>query len=165
MDNDGIDITADNVTLDLNGFTIYGGGGLIADGISIGDRKNVEIKNGTIRGFTRSGIFSNAFTQFIRVIDVRAIGNVTSGIELQGQGNTIDRCTALNNTLGFRAFEGSLVINSVARGNSSYGLAFSGASGCQGNVLTSSNGSNANAQVFGGIQLDTDICGTDTVCP
>src|SRR5690242_11336971 len=74
VSNDGIDITADNVTLDLNGFTVYGGGGLIADGISIGDHKNVEIKNGTVRDFTRNGVFSNVNTHYIRVIDVRAIG-------------------------------------------------------------------------------------------
>jgi hypothetical protein len=166
VSNDGIVITADNVTLDLNGFTLYGGGGLIADGISIAQRKNIEIKNGTVRGFTRSGIFSNITTQYIRVINVRAFSNVTDGIDLQGQGNIIDGCTAIGNGSGMRVFEGSLVTDSVARGNTNFGLYLVGGSGYRSCVVTGNNGGDANPQVGGtGFQLGTNICGTDTVCP
>ena len=55
-------VTASDVTIDLNGFTIYGGGGSIADGISIPGVQNIEIKNGTIRGFSRNSIFSTTTT-------------------------------------------------------------------------------------------------------
>ena len=165
LNNTGIQMAADNITLDLNGFTLYGGGGLIADGIGLGGCKNIEIRNGTIRDFTRSGIFSNINTHYVRVIGLRTINNVTSGIELQGTANTVDGCTALGNAIGIRVFDGSLVINSVARGNTSFGLAFAGPGGYRSNVLTGNNGGDANAQVSNGLQLGSNVCGTDLVCP
>ncbi len=56
---DGVDIGADNVTLDLNGFTIFGSGEVgLNDGISIIASDNVEVRNGTVRGFSRHGVFS-----------------------------------------------------------------------------------------------------------
>jgi len=164
--NGGIVVAADNVTLDLNGFTLYGVAGIGSDGIGIGDRKNVEIKNGTVRGFSRSGVFSNVNTQYIRVIGLRAIGNTIDGIDLQGQGNLIDGCTSLNNgASGIRVFEGSLVTNSISRGNTAWGLALIGPSGYRSNVLTANNGGDANPQVSGGFQLGTNVCGNDLVCP
>ena len=162
---DAISVNSNDVTIDLNGFTIVGGGGTINDGISIAGFKNVEIRNGTIRGFTRNGIFTNISTQFIRVIGVTAAGNVGHGIDLQGQGNIVDGCTVLGNNIGIRVFEGSLVINSIARGNTIWGLALVGGSGYRSNVFTSNNGGDANAQVSGGLQLGTNVCGTDTTCP
>ncbi len=166
LNNDAIVVGADDVTIDLNGFTIYGGGGLVNDGISLAGQKNVEIRNGTIRGFTRNGIFSNINTHYVRVIGVRAIGNTIAGIDLQGSGNLIDGCTVLNNPgYGMRAFDGSLVVDSVARGNGGVGLSLVGAGGYRSNVLTGNNGGDANAQVSGGLQLGPNVCGTDLVCP
>ena len=110
-------VGSDDVTLDLNGFNVIGGGGSISDGISFATFKNIEIRNGTMRGFSRNGIFSNITTRYVRVIGVRAIGNTITGIDLQGEGNLIDGCTAISNGSGFRAFDGSLIVNSVARGN------------------------------------------------
>jgi len=164
LNNDAIDIVSDDVTLDLNGFTLTGGGGLINDGIVIA-AKNVEVRNGTIRGFTRNGIFTNINTQYIRVIGVAAIGNTIFGIDLQGQGNIIDGCTVLNNGNGLRAFEGSLVINSIARANTNMGLTLVGGAGYRSNAFTMNNGGDANPQVSGGFQLGTNVCGTDTTCP
>lgn len=33
------------------------------------------------------------------------------------------------------------------------------------NVLNDNNGGNANPQLSGGVQMGTNICGGDTVCP
>ena len=53
----GITIGVDNVTLDLMGFSLIGAGGSGLDnGISMDERSNVEIRNGTIRDFSRAGI-------------------------------------------------------------------------------------------------------------
>jgi hypothetical protein len=160
-------IESDNVTLDLNGFTLFGGGGLLADGIGIGNTKNVEIRNGTIRGFSRAGIFANAFTFFARVINVRAISNAGQGIELQGQGNLVDGCTAASNgTSGIRVMDGGMVTRSVMRANGTYGLLVTNLSAYGGNVLTGNNGGDANPQVAGlGVQISLNMCGTDTTCP
>jgi len=163
--SEGISITSDDVTLDLNGFNVIGGGGSFADGIGIGGMKNVEVRNGTIRGFSRDGIFTNINTLYIRVLNVRTIGNAVYGMDLEGQANTVDGCTALNNNIGIRTFEGSLIVNSVARGNTSFGLIPVGNSGYRSNVLTSNNGGDANPQVSGGLQLGSNVCGTDLVCP
>ena len=51
-DSDGITVNADNVTLDLMGFTLaYTGTGTTYYGIYMQGRKNVEIRNGTVRGW------------------------------------------------------------------------------------------------------------------
>lgn len=164
--NSGIEIWSDDVTLDLNGFTLTCAGGLNVDGIAIPGFRNVEIRNGTVRGCTRNGIFTNINTHFIRVIGVTAIGNAVTGIDLQGQGNIIDGCTALNNPGGgMRAFEGSLVTDSIARGNAGPGLTLVGGSGYRSCVFTANNGGDAQPQVSGGFQLGTNVCGTDTICP
>lgn len=163
----GISVAAENVTLDLNGFTIFGGGGaFFSDGIGVG-QMNVEVRNGTVRGFSRHGIFTNASTHYVRVIGVRSISNALAGIELQGQANLVDGCTALNNgNSGIRALDGSLVINSVARGNTIFGLSLSATTGYRSNVLTGNNGGDANPQVgSGGLQLGSNVCGSDLVCP
>ncbi len=162
----GFFVLAENVTIDLNGFTVFGNGGAIADGFAI-LASNAEVRNGTVRGFSRHGIFTNLFTHLVRVIGVRAIGNTITGIELQGQANLVDGCTALNNTSGgIRALDGSLVINCVARGNGNYGLSLSFTTGYRSCVLTGNNGGDANPQVVGGgLQLGSNVCGSDLVCP
>lgn len=162
---DGIDIDADNVTVDLNGFTIFGSGEVgLNDGIAVGVQDNTEVRNGTIRGFLRHGIFSLVGTR-TRVIDVRAISNFGSGIQLEGIG-FVDGCVALDNSLwGIRAGESSLVINSLVRGNNSHGLALSTSAGFRSNIATENNGGNANPQTSGGSEIGTNICGTNTTCP
>jgi hypothetical protein len=162
---DGIDVTASHLTIDLNGFTITAGGGGVTDGISIQSATNVEVRNGSILGFTRDGVFTNATTNFVRVIGVTAIGNATIGIDLQGVGGVIDGCTTIDGNTGMRVVDNSRVVNSIAHGNSSFALVLSGPSGYSGNVFTVNNGGSANAQVSGGFQLGTNICGGDTVCP
>jgi hypothetical protein len=162
---DGIDVTASHVTLDLNGFTITCGGVGLADGISIQAATNVEVRNGTIIGFPRDGIFTNGTTNYVRVIGVRAIGNATFGIDLEGFGGVIDGCTTLDSNTGMRVVDNSRVVNSIANGNTSFALVLGGPSGYGGNVFTGNNGGNVNPQVSGGFQLGTNICGSDTVCP
>jgi hypothetical protein len=162
---DGIDVTAGHVTLDLNGFSITGGGGGIADGVSLQGVTNVTVKNGSILGFTRSGIFSGVATNYVRVLGITAIGNAIFGIDLEGVGGVIDGCTTLDNNTGMRVVDGSRVVNSISRGNTSYGLFLSGGSGYGSNVLSGNNGGNINPQVSGGFQLGTNICGAGTTCP
>ncbi len=162
---DGVVIGADNVTLDLNGFTIFGSGEVgLNDGISIIASDNVEVRNGTVRGFLRHGVFSLTATRS-RAIGVRAIGNNANGLNLEGNA-LVDGCVALDNGIfGIRVGAGSLVINSVARSNTDVGLALSSPSGYRSNVLTENNGGNANPQTTGGIEIGSNVCGNDTTCP
>jgi hypothetical protein len=162
---DGIDVTTNHVTIDLNGFTITGGGGGVTDGISIQGATNVDVKNGSILGFTRNGIFSGGTTNYIRVSGITTIGNGVFGIDLEGVGGVIDGCTTIDSNTGMRVVDGSRVVNSVTRGNTSFGLVLSGASGYGSNVISGNNGGNINPQVSGGFQLGTNICGAGTTCP
>jgi hypothetical protein len=145
-----------------------GGGGAISDGISMpSGGRNVEIKNGTVRGFSRFGVFTNVNTHDVRLIGVRVVANATSGIELQGQGNLVDGCYARANTgTGIRVGAGSLVIDSISIGNTGLGLVVDETAGYRSNVLTSNNGGNGNPQASAlGLQLGSNVCGTDLVCP
>lgn len=54
---DGISITADNVTLDLNGFTLTGPDSGSPNGIAATNKKNIVIKNGTVEKFLMVCIF------------------------------------------------------------------------------------------------------------
>ncbi|HEX5044749.1 MAG TPA: hypothetical protein VFV75_17755 [Candidatus Polarisedimenticolaceae bacterium] len=162
---EGLRILADDITVDLNGFTIAGGGGAIADGIGIYGTRNIEIRNGTVRGFSRAGVFASAFATGARVLGVRALSNF-QGLELQGVGSLVDGCTAVGNSTGIRVLDGGLITNSVARGNTSFGLLVEANSGYGGNVVTGNNGGDANAQIAGtGVQIAPNVCGTDAVCP
>jgi hypothetical protein len=94
----GIFITADDVTLDLNGFTIKGGGGVISfhSGVDSPNSNNTTVKNGSVTGFSGNGITLNTGS----VVDVHADGNGNAGIFLQG--GVITRCTAnFNPNAGF----------------------------------------------------------------
>src|SRR5262245_41049205 len=72
---DAIAIIANNVVLDLNGFKLGGlaaGSGTNANGIAANNRKNITIKNGTVRGFFRGINLNNDGSQGHVVEDVRA---------------------------------------------------------------------------------------------
>ena len=161
---DGIDVTTSFVTIDLNGFNIVGGAGGVTDGISIQNATGVEVRNGNILGFTRDGVFTGAGTNYVHVTGIRAVGYGLIGIDLQGVGGAIEGCTTLDGNTGMRVIDGR-VVNSIARGNTSFALVLVGGSGYSGNVFNGNNGGNVNPQTSGGFQLGTNICGGDTTCP
>jgi hypothetical protein len=96
----GITIGSDGVTLDLMGFCLNGN--VDGDGIYMYGRKNVEIRNGTLRGW-RFAIFDSPPTPTPlmpfnhRVINIRAEGNA-QGLIFTGSGHLIKGCSFLNNT-------------------------------------------------------------------
>jgi hypothetical protein len=57
----GIVVKANNVTIDLKGYTIEGSGTGSYYGIYINGRNNVEIRNGTIRNFGSTGHLRRRF--------------------------------------------------------------------------------------------------------
>lgn len=90
-----IEIQTNNVTIDLNGYKLGGlgaGDGTQARGIYSSQRKNITIKNGTIRGF-RYGIYldgggSNLGSGHV-VQDIRADGNTQAGIYVTGTSSVV----------------------------------------------------------------------------
>ncbi len=94
-------------------------------------------------------------------------GNVASDNSVRGigaQACTVIRNVANNNGVGIEATNAT-VIGNTANGNTSEGLSAVGATGYGGNQFDDNNGGNTNAQVTGGIEIDTNVCGGDTTCP
>lgn len=99
-----ITISADDVVLDLNGRLLNGTAGLatFADGIfataAFGPRKNITIKNGTVRGFLRaiqifdSAPFTNSYGHLIE--DIQIDRNTFGGIVVNGKD-----CVIRNNNV------------------------------------------------------------------
>jgi hypothetical protein len=95
----GITISSDGVTLDLMGFGLNGNSS--GTGIYMSGRKNVEIRNGTLRGWgyaISDAEMMNPSTPYNhRVINVRSEDNA-AGIVFYGNGHLIKGCSFLNNT-------------------------------------------------------------------
>jgi hypothetical protein len=156
----GIEITADNVTLDLNGHALVGPGKLtggVEGGIYIWHMKNIAVKNGTVSNFGGYGIFLSG--QNHQVKDIRAYGNGQHGIFAEyciitnctadSNGNagisanysTITNCSANNNgDYNGNGITGSLsiIINCTATYNNLSGIA--GSSSIIKNCTSSNNG-------------------------
>jgi hypothetical protein len=106
-------VNADNVTIDLMGFSLSGTTSSI--GIDMSGRTNVEVRNGTVRGFS-NGIMEAGDGSTHRVINIRAIDN-QMGIDLRGDRHLIKSCTVLNNTqYGIDIYSG-LIIDCVVSNN------------------------------------------------
>jgi hypothetical protein len=163
VDVDGIVITADNVSLDLNGFTINGGAGKGVAGRSPGTgvfslgSLNTTVKNGSITGF--SGVGLSLFTA--SVVDVRVDGTGSSAGGIILFGGVITRCTASSNKVGFNVFEVTLS-ESKASQNSIVGISASYSTLIQNVVTNNTVGISAGAEVVFGsnvLRNATDVSG------
>lgn len=110
----GITIKSSNVTLDLMGFTITGSGsggsGILITGTTTG-LQNVEIRNGTVRGFCEGIFASFPEARCDRVINIRAIDNSETGIHLSGSGHIVQGCTLYDNAYGLSCSNSLLIHN------------------------------------------------------
>lgn len=172
---DGLVIGANDITLDLKGFTISGpGSSAFGSGVRAAQRGNVTITNGTITGF-RSGVVldqtvDSAVTKIVaqandqginlaggaRILVSRntATANDRDGIRL---GGTVDahvtQNTALDNTWGISvsAASGALIDRNIVTGSEGVGLAaFDAATGTTFAQNKVSGGSGHGISVHGG---------------
>jgi len=98
-----IEIQTNNVTIDLNGWKLGGlaaGAGAWTSGIYAYQRKNITIRNGTIRGFAQ-GIYINDASPFTTsqghlIEDIRADKNTWIGMQVRGRGNIVRRNQVLD---------------------------------------------------------------------
>ena len=159
-------ISASNVTLDLNGFTISSsaspaGGTAIAPGAFLTD---IAILNGHIAGSFQHGIrFSGAISQLknVRVEGMSVSGCSGDGINLSNFSSVvIDRCTVQQ--AGANGIVGGSVNNSVAENCGSTGITAKSAANSVGSSSASQRGIYAGTAVncFGssvsGTGLDAD---------
>jgi parallel beta-helix repeat protein len=134
---------------------------------------------GNVVNQNKFGIFCHSCT----VKDNTVISNGSIGVnsaESTVLGNTVSRngsvgincdgCTVKDNTVIRNGFHGissfnSTVQSNTAFGNTGFGLDLNFQSGYSNNVLNQNNGGNDNAQVNDGIEIGTNLCGGDTICP
>lgn len=120
----GVVITADNVTLDLNGFTIIGDKGS-EHGVTVGIRsdgsegvfKNLEIRNGAICGVGGDGVrLSGAIDPFDVLSTTSRVGELRIA-DVGGFGVNLDFSShcAVENVLVEQAFAGGISAGSHAR--------------------------------------------------
>jgi hypothetical protein len=151
----GIYISSNDVTLDLNGFVLTGVPGSLA-GIYLIGPKNIAIRNGTIRDWGGKGVQS-LFILYSVIEDLRVYKNGSVGIEAHG-GSIVRRCVAsFNAGAGFDLGAGTtssngevaadvVVENCFATGNGGSGFALQGAAitHCEAR-FNSGNGINASS--------------------
>ena len=122
----GINITANNVQIDLNGFSLVGVAGSLF-GIAVpAPISNLTVRNGVVRDWGSEGLSAyNAVNS--RFKEIRAYGNSVWGMVI-GVGSGIDSCQAFSNGAGstvgggiFARFS-SAISNCVAEGNTTHGI-------------------------------------------
>ncbi|HEX8878025.1 MAG TPA: right-handed parallel beta-helix repeat-containing protein [Phycisphaerales bacterium] len=121
-----IGIYANNVTLDLNGFTVEGLAGSTSAVIlvagdstnpSVDPRGNVTIKNGTVRGGGGAGVLSQSTVSGVRLSGVTARNNTGTGFGI-GDRSQLENCSASDNgSHGFLLGSDVVVIACIARTN------------------------------------------------
>lgn len=188
---DAIQITADDVTVDLNGFRIVGpadcsdlpespctgtGSGI---GIHTLSQLGTVVKNGTIRGMGDHGVgLENSHASIVQ--DVRAISNGGSGIFADGSARVMKCFAFQNGGSGVLAGRGE-VTECISSMNGLYGIegsavvsrnvmATNGNAGLRDGTAYSENYFHFNNP--GGMQVDStapqtgpNACQYDTLCP
>ncbi len=120
----GISVDANNVTIDLCGYSLIGNGSS-GSGVYMVGQSNIEIRNGTIRNFAIGIEETHTTGRDHRVIDVRAISNTKQGIQLVGYGHEVRDCTSSYNgfapagsqVYGIHAGAGAIIIGNTVRNN------------------------------------------------
>lgn len=178
----GLVITADNVTIDLNGFSLAGTGAGTGSGILVsGAHKNVRVRNGTVRLFGGIGVaMSTASNSTLE--DLRVADNKGAGAQI-GPFATVTRCTfTANGGVGIIASSGPAITDCSASGNAGHGIQTANAavvSRCRGlangtdgfnlgdeadiSDCVASGNKNAGIRVFGGGAIKNCVATANTV--
>ncbi len=130
---DCIDIATSNVTIDLNGHTLYGGGtssGSNGSGIyDLGGtaiNNNIIVKNGNIRDFRMDGVLLNGNNSEVSKLNVTNCGsygiNINYGIV---ENNNVSYCCAQNAVYQITCGYGSILNNRVRFSGLGGGIGYS----------------------------------------
>ena len=117
----GITVSASDVTIDLDGFTLAGGPGAVNGIILTPGTKTVNIRNGTVRGWGGSGIVAggaaNSVFESLSLVGNSTYGIVVGGDAADASNNIIRNCAASSNTIGVQLSGVGLVEGCTARDN------------------------------------------------
>ena len=117
---DGIVILANNVTIDLNGFTLSGSSAGFRGIWAQLSYTNVVVKNGAVCHWGNSGVSLDARNS--RVERVHSYANTGLGLAVMDGGIISDCIAATNGATGISAGTGSVVRNCVADNNTGDGV-------------------------------------------
>ena len=170
-----IEISADDVSVDLAGFQIscatFLGGSCSGDGSGVSSSSvgsGVSVKNGSTTGMAFRGVSLGIQAE---VTNVRGRDNGDDGIHA-GAGSTVSGNTSNNNENdGISVRFGASIQGNTAYGNGTsgtgYGLAFVGTGGAyRGNVVSTNALITATrGTVSGGIDAGGNICNGSLTCP
>lgn len=113
-----ISIQFENVTLDLNGFTVSGGGPA-QSGAAIASGHRASVRNGFVRASLWDGVQLGGSS---RVEDLHVHGNANDGVAIAGEG-TVRGVVATSNTGdGIQAGAASAIDGCTATGNGGSGI-------------------------------------------
>ncbi|MBU1693570.1 MAG: right-handed parallel beta-helix repeat-containing protein [Verrucomicrobia bacterium] len=156
----GLRIQTNNVTLDLNGFSILGHNGS-GNGISVSAGvDNALIRNGTIRDCYYHGIDAASATRCV-FQDLRVLGNARfpathDGINAGSQA-LVERCQITDNGGdGLVAGAGCRIVNNTIIGNGNNGIELTGSGSYVADNIVKSNADNYD--IAAGNQLNILLC-------
>jgi parallel beta helix pectate lyase-like protein len=121
LGKNGIEITADGVTLDLSGFTIAGPG--LAAGADVGiatGSKGLALHDGTIRGWAGGGVIAGA-AKAGRFSDLQLLDNGLAGLSA-GVGATVVHCVANGNAAGIYTDNAGVIVDCSLSDNLNEGI-------------------------------------------
>jgi hypothetical protein len=115
----GIEIAAQNVTLDLNGFAVLSTAPSSGIGIQSNGGLAITVKNGTVSGWTGSGIVLGSFST-VRNVTVSAV-NGPYGISVFS--GVVESCVVQNGgAVGIQVSTDAIVRNCVVYGSDLHGI-------------------------------------------
>lgn len=117
-----IEIATGGVTLDLNGYTISGFGGVTGILVTNAASDHVNIRNGRVVNFLSGGVIANVSDVSVDRIAVQTCGagGIRAGMRAQ-----ITHCSVVDchtNSIGINAGSSSIVQDCIANGNSLGGI-------------------------------------------
>ena len=160
-----VEITVDNVSLDLNGFAILGptvcsGSSLSCSpsgngrGVNATGKSFISVVNGTIRGMGGAGIVTSSRS---RVENMHVSSCGSNGISVADAGNVSNNTASLNGSTGIIVGNGT-VSNNTATLNGFAGIFIGGTSTVSNNTATL-NGSGGISASFGAVVSNNSATG------
>jgi len=141
---DGISVTQFDVTINLNGFRIHGGG--VANNGIVGAWHSTTIRNGMVAAFRYNGIYLTADYNIVE--NMRAVVNGSWGIAATGRSGLIQDSVASGNGAGIIA-SNALIEGNVVSLNRGVGV-----SALRSTVLGNTITSNTSYGIFGATASD-----------
>jgi parallel beta-helix repeat protein len=151
----GISVDANNVTIDLMGYSLIGTSNTGA-GIVINGKRNVQIRNGTVRNFGYHGIaeYNGNKAEGHTIINIRTIDNGSYGtgyvgISMIGQGHLVKNCVSTGNDQGITTGSSCTVTGNVVFKNSEFGIYAGSGSTVTNNTVYNNDTSASGSPIYG----------------